>query len=236
MGVCVCRRGDGRHASVYHGTIMANGIALFAGTCDPIHHGHLIVARAVVEQLDFEQVVIIPAPSPPHKVGRHVSDASHRLEMARLAVAGEPRFDVSDVEIRRTGLSYTILTVESYRQAVGPGVPLAWIIGGDSLPELHSWYRIGELVEMCRIVTAVRPGYEVPDLAPLARALSGKQIEQLRRDLLATPVIDLSATDVRRRVQEGRSIRYLVPQAVRAYIEDHGLYATSLSGTFPRPR
>ncbi|HOA74831.1 MAG TPA: nicotinate-nucleotide adenylyltransferase [Phycisphaerae bacterium] len=203
---------------------MGNGIALFGGTFDPIHHGHLIVARAVVEQLGYARVVLIPAPNPPHKVGRELTDATHRLEMARRAVEGEPRFDVSDIELRRPGLSYTILTVEAFRREVGPDVPLAWIIGGDSLPELHSWYRIGELVDACRIVTAVRAGYETPDLSALRRTLAPEQVDRLCRDILPTPVIEISATDIRRRVHDGESIRYLVPESVRAYIHDHNLY------------
>lgn len=203
---------------------MGNGIALFGGTFDPIHHGHLIVARAVVEQLGYARVVLIPAPNPPHKVGRELTDATHRLEMARRAVEGEPRFDVSDIELRRPGLSYTILTVEAFRREVGPDVPLAWIIGSDSLPELHSWYRIGELVDACRIVTAVRAGYETPDLSALRRTLAPEQVDRLCRDILPTPVIEISATDIRRRVHDGESIRYLVPESVRAYIHDHNLY------------
>jgi len=204
--------------------IMARGIALFGGTFDPIHHGHLVVARAVVEQLDFERVVFIPAPNPPHKVGRELSDADHRLEMTRRAVEGEARFEVSDVEIRRAGLSYTIVTVEAFRAQIGANVPLAWIIGGDSLPELHSWYRIRDLVDACRVVTAVRAGYRVPDLVALRRVLSPGQIDRLCRDILPTPIIEISATDIRRRVREGRSVRYLVPESVRAYIEESGLY------------
>jgi nicotinate-nucleotide adenylyltransferase len=203
---------------------MSQGIALFGGTFDPIHHGHLIVGRAVAEVLDCARVVFIPAQNPPHKVGRGLTDAAHRLAMARLAVADEPRFDVSDIEIRRTGLSYTILTVEAFRREVGPEVPLAWIIGGDTLPELHTWYRVRELVDACRIVTAVRPGFEAPDLAPLRRSLSAEQIERLRADVLTTPRIDISATQIRRRVRESRSIRYLVPESVGGYIAASGLY------------
>ncbi|MBI4581118.1 MAG: nicotinate-nucleotide adenylyltransferase [Planctomycetes bacterium] len=203
---------------------MASGIALFGGTFDPIHHGHLIAARAVVEQLDYERAVFIPAPNPPHKVGQGLTDAADRLEMARLAVAGEPRFDVSDIEIRRCGLSYTILTVQAYRDTVAPAVPLAWIVGSDSLPELHTWYRVADLVELCRIVTAARPGYEPSDLTALQSRLSDPQIERLRRDILTTPRIDISSTDVRRRVHQGLSIRYLVPDAVADHIQSRGLY------------
>lgn len=203
---------------------MGFGIGLFGGTFDPIHHGHLIAARAVAEQLECERVVFIPSPNPPHKIGRDLSDATHRLAMARLAVEGESGFEVSDIETRRSGLSFTMLTIEAFRASVGPDMPLVWIIGGDSLPELHSWYRVSELVEACRVVTALRPGYEVPDLNPLRRRLSDEQIERLRRDVLPTPSIDISSTQIRQRVRQGRSIRYLVPEAVRSYIEQHRLY------------
>lgn len=200
------------------------GVALYGGTFNPIHHGHLIAARAVAERLDIDRLVLIPSANPPHKRGGELADAADRLEMARLAIAGEPSFEVSDVEVRRSGLSFTILTVEGWRQQVGPDAPLYWIIGGDTLPELHSWYRIRDLAGLCRIVTAVRPGYETPDLAALERVLSPEQVTQLRADVLPTPRIDISATEIRRRFAEGRSIRFLVPEPVRDYIESRGLY------------
>ncbi len=203
---------------------MSQGIALFGGTFDPIHHGHLIVARAVMEHLDLARVVFIPAPNPPHKIGQSLSAAEHRLQMARLAIAGEPRFEVSDIEIHRAGLSYTILTVEAYRRMVGPDVPLAWIIGGDSLPELHTWYRVRELVDACRIVTAVRPGYETPDLSILQRSLTDEQVARLGGDIITTPRIDISSTEIRRRVRAGLSVRYLVPEAVAEYVDANRLY------------
>jgi nicotinate-nucleotide adenylyltransferase len=203
---------------------MPNGIALFGGTFDPIHHGHLIAARAVAERLDCERVVFIPAPNPPHKIGRDLSDAADRLEMVRLAIQGEPRFEVSDIEIRRPGPSFTVFTVQAYRQNIGPDVPLAWIVGGDSLPELHTWYRVDELVRLCRIVTAVRPGHETPDLSALRRRLSAEQIDQLVKDVLMTPPIDISSTEIRRRVREGRSVRYLLPDSAIEYITTHNLY------------
>ncbi|MCL2329909.1 MAG: nicotinate-nucleotide adenylyltransferase [Phycisphaerae bacterium] len=200
------------------------GIALFGGTFDPIHHGHLLAARAVAEQLSLDRVVFVPAPNPPHKIGHELSDAADRLEMVRRAIEGEPRFEVSDIEIRRSGPSYTVLTVQEYRQLVGPGVPLVWIIGGDSLPELHSWYRVSELVQLCRVVTAVRPSYEMPELTALQGCLPGPMLEQLKQDVLATPRIDISSTDIRRRIRDGRPIRYLLPDRVIEYIQSRGLY------------
>jgi nicotinate-nucleotide adenylyltransferase len=200
------------------------GTALFGGTFDPIHHGHLIAARAVAERLGFQRVVLVPSAQPPHKRGRELTPAADRLAMCGLAISGEPLFEVSDLEIRRPGLSFTILTIEAFRAQVGPDVPLAWIIGGDSLPELHTWYRAGELVEACRIVTAVRPGHETSDLQGLRRVLSAGQIERLLSDVITTPRIDISSTDVRGRLRDGRSVRYLVPDAVIDYAAARDLY------------
>ncbi|MBP7933025.1 MAG: nicotinate-nucleotide adenylyltransferase [Phycisphaerae bacterium] len=203
---------------------MAGGIALFGGSFNPIHHGHLIIARAVAETLDLARLVLIPSANPPHKIGQDLADAADRLEMVRLAVADEALFEVSDTEIRRRGTSYTILTLEEYRSRLAPGEDLYWIIGGDTISELHTWYRARELVDLCRIVTAVRPGFETPDLSVLQPTLSAGQVERLRQGILQTPRVDISATDVRRRVAEGLSIRFLVPEAVREYIERKDLY------------
>ncbi len=203
---------------------MSGGIGLYGGSFDPIHHGHLIVARAVAEQLGLERVILIPAPNPPHKSGRRLSDAAHRLAMARLAVEGEPGLEASDVEITRGGPSYTVLTVEGFRREVGPDTPLYWLIGADSLGELHTWYQVERLIQLCRVVTAARPGFEAPDLALLAARIGPARVAALRDGVLTTPMIDISATGIRRRVARGKSIRYLVPQAVEAYIREHGLY------------
>jgi nicotinate-nucleotide adenylyltransferase len=211
--------------------IMADdGIALFGGSFNPIHNGHLIVARAVAERLSLSRVVFIPSPSPPHKANVDLADASDRLEMVRLAIAGQRGFEASDFEVRQGGVSYTILTVEAFQKSAA-GQTLHWIIGGDTLPELHTWYRVRELVERCRIVTAVRPGFEVPDLSALERVLTVDQVRRLKEDILPTPRIDISATDIRRRAAEGRSIRYLVPEPVRQYIEQRGLYRQGGSST-----
>ena len=203
---------------------MAQGIALFGGSFDPLHMGHLIVGRAVAEHLSLSRVIFIPSANPPHKNSANLAHASDRMEMARLATADEPGFEVSDIEIQRSGPSYTVLTVQEYQQSVGKNVPLFWIIGADTLGELHTWYRLDELAELCRIVTADRPGFAEPDLAALCKKLSPAQIERLRKDILPTPQIDISATDIRRRVQDGLSIRYLVPDTVHDYIITRGLY------------
>jgi nicotinate-nucleotide adenylyltransferase len=200
------------------------GVVLFGGSFNPIHFGHLIVARSVLEHLGLDRIVLIPSAKPPHKRAVHLAEARHRLEMARLAVGDDDAFEVCDMEIRRTGPSYTVDTLEAYRESMGPDATLYWVIGGDSLPELHSWYRVSDLVDLATIVTAVRPGFESPDLSQLQACLSLAQVERLRDNILPTPRIDISATDIRRRITAGRPIRYLVPEAVRSYIATHGLY------------
>lgn len=202
---------------------MSQRIGLLGGTFNPIHHGHLIVARSVAERLGLDRLVFIPSALPPHKSGRPIAPAGHRLAMTELAIEGEDDFDVDDLEIRREGPSYTIATVEQYRDRMTDRDELFWVIGSDSLPELRLWYRIADLLEMCRFVTAVRPGFEEPDLSTLQELPPGR-VKQLRDDFLETPRIDISSTDIRRRVADRRSIRYLVPPAVMNYIEEHQLY------------
>ena len=130
----------------------------------------------------------------------------------------------SDYDLTRQGPSYTVDTVAHFREELGLDVLLHWIIGADSLTELTSWYRVRALVDSCRIVTAVRPGWASIDFDALGTRLSEEQIASLRAGLVETPNIDISATDVRRRIRAGRSVRYLVPDGVLQYIVDHGLY------------
>jgi len=209
---------------------MSQRLALFGGSFNPIHLGHLIVARSVAEQLRLDRVVFLPSAVPPHKSAAALIDPDHRAEMVRLAIAGEPLFEFSDIDLKRAGPSYTVDTVAHFRQELGLDVLLHWIIGADSLAELTSWYRVGALVDSCQIVTAARPGWDRVDFEPLRTRLSEEQIVSLRAGLLETPRIDISATDIRRRVRAGRSIRYLVPETVREHIERHSLYAAPEAG------
>ena len=203
---------------------MSARIALYGGTFDPIHVGHLITARSVAEQLDVERVIFVPSASPPHKLDVPITPAEHRLEMVRLAIDGEPGFEVSDCEIRRTGPSYTFDTIMNFRRTVSADAMVYWFIGADSLAELASWHRIAELVRQCRIITASRPGFEQPDLSTLGARLTTDDLASIRDGILTTPRIDVAATEIRRRVGEGVSIRFLVPESVREYVHDRCLY------------
>ena len=203
---------------------MPQRIALFGGSFDPIHLGHLIIARSVAELLDIDRVIFLPSASPPHKTASDLLAAEHRSEMVKLAIADEPAFGFSDFDLTRQGPSYTIETVAHFRQEFGPTAILHWIIGADSLPELPTWYRAGELVESCHIVTAARPGWERIDDQALRPHFNDEQIATLRSNMVETPRIDISATDIRNRVRAGKSIQYLVPESVRQYMLQHGLY------------
>ena len=197
---------------------------LFGGSFDPIHHGHLIVARAAAERLGLTRVVLIPSAHPPHKLDRALTPAAVRVRLCELAVSDDPLFAVDPWETRQPGPNYTLLTVRHFRERLGPDVPLYWLIGADSLAELHTWYRVPELVEACTLVTVARPGIDLSRLPELEKILTAGQLERLRAHVLQTPRIEISASDIRARVRAGRSIRYLVPEAVRAEIERQGLY------------
>ena len=208
---------------------MSQRIALFGGSFDPIHRGHLIVARSVAERVPLEKIIFLPSASPPHKQGEALADPSHRAAMVALAIQGETQpcqFEMSDFDLTRTGPSYTIDTVEHFRRTLGNEVELHWIIGADSLNELTGWHRVAALVDGCQLLTASRPGSDAIDWTSLRSALSESQIEKLRRGVMETPRLDISSTDVRRRVQRNQSILRLVPDSVAHYIQEHSLYHT----------
>lgn len=201
------------------------GVGLLGGSFDPIHFGHLISARSCAEQLGLDRIVLIPSAVPPHKRGVTMTEGAHRLEMARRAIEGDELFDVSDVEFQRGGPSYTIDTVaEIRRRGIGGPGELCWLIGADTLPELHTWHRAAELVQQVRMVTVVRPGWSPPSRADLAKWAGEAAADRLLKNCVTTPAIEISATGIRERVRAGKSIRYLVPELVRSYIDATGLY------------
>jgi nicotinate-nucleotide adenylyltransferase len=202
-------------------------IGLYGGSFDPIHHGHLISARSLAERLDLERVFLIPAARPPHKPHVQLTGIEHRLAMARLAVDGDPLFDVLDIEAHRAGPSYSIDTVDQLRSSFGPDAEMFWFIGGDTLPELPMWHRVRELVGRVTIVTATRPGWRSPGLGLLAEAVGEPAARALLDHCLATPSIGISASEIRSRCAAGKSIRYLTPANVERYVVSHRLYGAA---------
>lgn len=182
-------------------------LALYGGTFDPIHHGHLILAREAVEQLGLDRVIFLPAAQSPFKPEQPATPAEIRSAMIREAIAGESIFALDEMEISRGGTSYTIDTVEEAARR-WPGSELWWLIGEDHLPKLPTWHRYEELVKLVRF-------------AVFARAGNGNPPNGFPR---ITRQVDISATEIRTRVARGDSIRYLVPEPVRLLIEKHRLY------------
>ncbi|HEY8667474.1 MAG TPA: nicotinate (nicotinamide) nucleotide adenylyltransferase [Tepidisphaeraceae bacterium] len=189
----------------------------FGGSFNPIHHGHLICARAVVEAAGFDKIVLIPSANPPHKpASTDLADAHHRRAMCRLAIADDNFFEIEELELQRTGPSYTIDTV---RQLISQGwKEVYWLIGADMAKILPQWHQAESLLRETQFVLMARPGSEI-DWQALPPAF-----RSLRQQVVPAPLIDISATEIRRRIAHGQSIRYLTPPAVEQYIRDQRLY------------
>ena len=195
-------------------------LGILGGTFDPIHMGHLRMAEHVFQRMELESIVFIPAYVPPHKLGQDFAPAQDRYAMTELAVADNPHFTVSDMELKRTGVSYTIDTIRQLH-AQYEDRELNFIIGADSVAQLHTWHNIEEMLELTRFVAVWRPGYE-DAMEELVRHL-GEQAKE-RVLLLDTPVYDISSTEIRTRIRQGLGLAGLVPPAVERYIYEHGLY------------
>lgn len=194
-------------------------IGVFGGTFDPIHMGHLIVAEDARAALELDKVLFIPAGQPWFKSYRQITEAHHRLAMVRLAVEGNPSFGVTDIEIRRTGPSYTVDTLAELRGQY-PDAEFIVILGVDALREIDRWHQPRKLFELASVVGMARPGASL-DPSVLNAAIPGASS---RMRLLDSVLIEISGTEVRQRVAAGRSVRYRVPAAVEQYIHENGLY------------
>ena len=197
---------------------------ILGGTFDPIHNGHLHVAAEALRGLALDGVLFIPARVPPHKRDRPLSDARHRLRMVTLAVENRSHFEVSDIELKRSGPSYSVDPVAAEKERLGGEAEIFFLVGADQAGDLATWHHLTRLVGLCRIVPVNRPGFSLDGLEELTKVLSAKQVRELKSSVLDIPPMDVSATDVRRRVREGDEISGMVPAAVERYIRDQGLY------------
>jgi nicotinate-nucleotide adenylyltransferase len=215
-------------------------LGILGGTFNPIHFGHLAVAEEVRDRLKLEKVIFIPSFLPPHKIDEDIPSAVQRQEMVRLALKGNVHAMVSDVEIRRGGRSYTVDTIETLQQS-HPGAELYFLTGLDSFLEIGTWRDWERLLTLCSFVVLSREGYRFIDIAQFSfldvperelAALDSRENDQVvitgeRRPvyLERVPFFDISSTDIRTRVREGRSIKYHLPEAVEHYIIENKLYA-----------
>jgi nicotinate-nucleotide adenylyltransferase len=189
----------------------------FGGSFNPIHIGHLVVARAIAEAKGFDRIVLVPSAQPPHKPqAADLADARHRLAMCQAVAHWDSLFEVESLELGRAGPSYTLDTVRELRR--GGADRISWLIGADMLQILPQWHRAEELLHEVDFVIARRPGYDI-DWAALP-----DPFQVLRPNVVTAPLLDVSASDIRRRIRAGRPIRYLVPPEVETYLFDHDVY------------
>ena len=196
-------------------------IGIMGGTFDPIHLGHLATAEAVRENFSLDEILFIPAARPPHKLGKKVSDEKHRLAMTILATQSNKFFRVSDMELKRTGLSYTLDTMNELQKNFGASAELFFIIGADSLADLNKWHAAKELVEKCHFIATTRPGADA-NFSAVKKFFGEAATEHIHR--VTTPGLEISSTDLREKIRLGRSIKYLVPEAVEEYILREKIY------------
>ena len=193
-----------------------NRIAVMGGTFNPIHYAHLISAEQVRTGLGYDKILFIPSARPPHKVAdADIIEPEHRYQMVLSAIAENPHFEVSRIELERAGPSYTIETLKALKKRYGETTELAWIIGADSLIEYKVWRDFDEVLAQCVMIATTRPSYDL-NRVPL----------EIRKRVTTFPItgVDISATVIRERIRKGLSIRYLVPEDVQAYIHRYQLY------------
>lgn len=212
----------------------SGGLGVFGGAFDPIHVGHLAIAEEAREALALDRVVFVPTGSPPHRSAA-TAPADARLAMVAAAVAGNPAFSVSRIEVDRPGPSYTADTLEALaasERAAGLEPDLVLILSAETFRDLPGWHEPGRILDLARVAVAPRPGYDAPSRAWLEEAFPGRA-ERVR--FLDQPRLEISSTRIRDRLAAGRSVRYLVPDAVIARIVEHSLYTQPGAAPAARP-
>jgi len=189
---------------------------LFGGTFDPPHFGHLIVAQTIFEAKHFDKIVFVPAHIPPHKKERKISSVALRLEMLKIATMDNPNFEISDIDLKRGGISYSLETIHTYKEQTGlDREDLYYLIGSDSLKQFQTWQNPKAILEECQLIVAIRPGFRPSDIPNWILA---------KVQFANIPRIEISSTQIRARWVEDKTIRYMVTQPVWTYINKHNLY------------
>jgi len=202
-------------------------IVLFGGTFDPIHLGHTIVAADAAEHLKAEKVIFVPAKRSPLKHLFPQASDNDRLAMITLAIAGNKMFEVSDCELKKSKPSYTLETVRQFQADYGSNTSIYWLIGADSIDELPYWYEIGQLIDECNLCVMYRAGYAVPDFTGFTAILGAGRVEKLQRNIIPTSLIDISSTEIRKRLAAEQDVSDMLDPKVADYIRKHGLYQST---------
>ena len=197
-------------------------LGIFGGTFDPVHNGHLLLAEQCREQCRLDQVMFIPAGVPPHKLARALAPGKARAEMLDLAVAGNDHLRVDRRELDRSDPCYTVETLAALKTE-DPARALIFLMGADSLAEFCTWREPRRIVELAELAVVNRGETMPPDLGPLQSCLGESLVSRIQ--FVTIPSVDVSSSDIRQRIAQCKSIRFMVPRAVECYIETHGLYA-----------
>jgi len=198
-------------------------IGIFGGTFDPVHLGHLVLAEQCREQGHLDQVWFVPANQPPNKLEQKLTRFEQRCEMLQLAIAGNPVFRIETLEKEREGPSYTVDTLQVLHQRY-PGNDYWYLMGSDTLLDLPNWYHPERLVTLAGLMVRTRPGSAVLGVEELKKKIHLSAKEPIRMAVIESPMLEISSSDLRKRVSEGKSLRYMVPRSVEAYIESKKLY------------
>ena len=190
-------------------------IGIMGGTFNPIHYGHLVSASEVCDKFKLDKVIFIPSALNPLKNTSNLADVHHRLKMIKLAVSDNPCFEASDIEIKRGGASYTIDTIKTLVKKYGKDTNLYFIIGADAFLEINSWASPDALLKMCKFIVTTRPGYDIE---------KAKQVFRKHTEIMEITHLEISSSDIRKRIKSGVPIKYLLPKRVGNYIQKHKLY------------
>jgi nicotinate-nucleotide adenylyltransferase len=199
-------------------------ILLFGGTFDPIHKGHTEVALCASEKINANKIIFIPARRSPHKSKQPIAADTDRIAMIQLAIADYKNFEINNLELNRAEPSYTIDTIRQLHEKFGEESEFSWLIGADMLRDLPLWHEINDLLEECNICVMNRGGYEKPDFESLRGKLNPKHISNLKKNMIETPFIEISSTEIRQRIIEGQDVSEFLHPAVADYIKRRKLY------------
>ena len=198
-------------------------LGIFGGSFDPVHYGHLLAAEYCREHNCLDQLWFVPAAVSPHKLDRRPTTDRARVEMLELAIGGHDAFHVSTIELQRGGVSFTVDTLTDVHSE-HPDAELFFVMGADSLAEFETWRKPKEICTLAIPLVVARPGSPLPDHSMFAEFVDSERLDLIRRCQVMMPQIDISSTEIRRRVAHGKSIRYQTPRAVEKYIESQALY------------
>jgi nicotinate-nucleotide adenylyltransferase len=198
-------------------------IALFGGTFDPIHLGHTKVIQSAAKYIHTEAVIFVPAKRSALKTKPQASN-QHRLYMINLAIKDLENFHVTDCELKRPAPSFTLETVRELKKQLGRNTDIYWLLGADTIEELPRWFRVLDLIDECNIACMYRAGFDPPDFSKYEHLLGRQRIEKLQKNIVKTPLVNISSTEIRQRCAAGQDITELVHSTVAEYIQKHNLY------------